>query len=50
MPEKKYDFIIETPTKAHQAEPDPSDLMLSVIGLGLAALILGGVWVLFFHP
>jgi hypothetical protein len=36
--------------EAWQAEPEPSELMLWVIGLGLAALILGGVWVLFFHP
>jgi hypothetical protein len=32
------------------AKPDPSVLMLWVIGLGLAALILGGLWILFFHP
>jgi hypothetical protein len=50
MSEKKYGIIIETPTEARQAEPDPSDLMLLAIGLGLAALTLGGLWVLFFHP
>jgi hypothetical protein len=39
-----------TAPEARQAEPEPSDAMLLVIGLGLAPLILGGVWVLLFHP
>jgi hypothetical protein len=40
----------KAPKSATEEQPDPSDLMLLVIGLGLAALILGGVWVVFFHP
>jgi hypothetical protein len=46
MPKEPKRQIVET----RQAEPDPSDLMLLVIGLGLAALTLGGVSVLLFHP
>jgi hypothetical protein len=49
MAVKKHGVIIETPTEARQAEPGPSVLILLVISLGLAVLILGGVWVVFFH-
>ena len=48
MPIKKHGIIIETPTEARQAERGPSVFMLLVISLGLAVLILGGVWFAFF--
>jgi hypothetical protein len=49
MPIKKHGVIIETPTEARQAEPGPSVLMLLVISLGLAFIILAGVWFVFFR-
>jgi hypothetical protein len=48
MPKEPERQIVETATEARQAEPDPSVQMLLVISLGLAVLILGGVWVVFF--
>jgi hypothetical protein len=41
--------IIETPTEARQAEPGPSVLALLAISTGLAVLILGVVWFVFFR-
>ena len=41
--------IVETPTEARQAEPGPSVLALLMISTGLAVLILGLVWFVFFH-
>jgi hypothetical protein len=41
--------IIETPTEARQAEPGPSVLALLTISTGLAVLILGVVWFVFFR-
>jgi hypothetical protein len=41
--------IIETPTEARQSEPGPSVLALLVISTGLAVLILGVVWFVFFR-
>ena len=41
--------IIETPTEARQAEPGPSVLALLTISTGLAILILGVVWYVFFR-
>jgi hypothetical protein len=38
--------IVETPTQARQAEPGPSILVVSV---GLAVIIFGIVWALFFR-
>jgi hypothetical protein len=49
MPIKKHGVIIETPTEARQAEPGQSVLMLLVISLGLAFIILAGVWFVFFR-
>jgi hypothetical protein len=40
--------IVETPTEARQAEPGPSVLALLAISTGLAVLILGVVWFVFF--
>jgi hypothetical protein len=41
--------IVETPTEARQAEPGPSVAALLTISLGLAILILGIVWFVFFR-
>ena len=41
--------IIETATEARQAEPGPSVLALLVTSTGLAILILGVVWFVFFR-
>jgi hypothetical protein len=41
--------IIETPTEARQAEPGPSVLALLTVSVGLAMLILGVVWFVFFR-
>jgi len=41
--------IVETPTEARQAEPGPSVLALLVVSTGLAALILGVPWFVFFR-
>jgi hypothetical protein len=41
--------IIETATEARQAEPGPSVLALLIVSVGLAMLILGVVWFVFFR-
>jgi hypothetical protein len=41
--------IVETPTEARQAEPGPSVLALLTVSVGLAMLILGVVWFVFFR-
>jgi hypothetical protein len=41
--------IVETPTEARQAEPGPSVLALLTISTGLAVLILGVLWFVFFR-
>ena len=41
--------IVETATEARQAEPGPSVLALLTISTGLAILILGVVWFVFFR-
>ena len=41
--------IVETPTEARQAEPGPSVLALLVASTGLAVLILGILWFVFFR-
>ncbi|HSZ00687.1 MAG TPA: hypothetical protein VK788_14405 [Terriglobales bacterium] len=46
---KKHGVIIETPTEARQANPGPSILLLMAISTGLAILILGVVWYVFFR-
>jgi hypothetical protein len=49
MVEKEHGVIIETPTEARQAEPGPSVLLLMAVSTGLAVLILGLVWLVFFR-
>ena len=41
--------IVETPTEARQGERGPSVLALLTISTGLAVLILGVVWFVFFR-
>jgi hypothetical protein len=41
--------IVETPTEARQAEPGPSVFALLMVSTGLAILILGAIWFVFFH-
>ncbi|WP_197033648.1 hypothetical protein [Bradyrhizobium sp. URHD0069] len=41
--------IVETPTEARQAEPGPSVLALLTVSLGLAVLLMGVVWFVFFR-
>lgn len=49
MVERKHGVIVETPTEARQAEPGPSILLLMVVSTGLAVLVLGLVWLVFFR-
>ena len=41
--------IVETATEARQAEPGPSVLALLTASTGLAILILGVIWFVFFR-
>jgi hypothetical protein len=49
MAKKERGQIVETPTEARQAEFGPSVLVLLVISTGLAVVILGVVWLVFFR-
>jgi hypothetical protein len=49
MVTRRHDQIIETATEARQAEPGPSVLALLTVSTGLAMLILGVVWFVFFR-
>jgi hypothetical protein len=49
MATREHRQIIETPTEARQAEPGPSVLALVTVSTGLAILILGVVWFVFFR-
>jgi hypothetical protein len=49
MATRRHQQIIETATEARQAEPGPSVLALLVVSTGLAMLILGVVWFVFFR-
>jgi hypothetical protein len=49
MTTRRHDQIVETPTEARQAEPGPSVLALLVASTGLAILILGVIWFVFFR-
>jgi hypothetical protein len=46
---REHDQIVETPTEARQAEPGPSVLALLAVSTGLAILILGMIWFVFFR-
>jgi hypothetical protein len=45
----EHDRIVENTMQARQAEPGPSVLALLSASTGLAVLILGVVWFVFFH-
>jgi hypothetical protein len=49
MATRPHDRIIETPTEARQAGPGPSVLALLTACTGLAVLILGILWFVFFR-
>ncbi|HXI07641.1 MAG: hypothetical protein ACRC1G_20955 [Bradyrhizobium sp.] len=49
MATQEHGRIVETPTEARQAEPGPSVLALLAASTGLAILILGIVWFIFFR-
>jgi hypothetical protein len=49
MATRNHDRIVETPTEARQAKPGPSVLALLTVSTGLAILVLGAVWFVFFH-
>jgi hypothetical protein len=46
---KQNGQIVETPTEARQGERGPSVLALLSVSLGLAILLLGVVWFVFFR-
>jgi hypothetical protein len=46
---REHDQIVETPMEARQAEPGPSVLALMTVSTGLAVLILGVIWFVFFR-
>ena len=48
-PTRERHQIVETPTEARQAEPGPSVFALLTISTGLAVLILGTLWFVFFR-
>jgi hypothetical protein len=49
MATRQHRQIIETPTEARRAEPGPSVLALVAVSTGLAMLVLGSVWYVFFR-
>jgi hypothetical protein len=49
MATRRHQRIVETPTEARQAEPGPSVLALLAVSTGLAVLILGVLWFVFFR-
>ena len=49
MATRQHRQIVEPPTEARQAEPGPSVLALLSVSTGLAILILGVIWFVFFR-
>ena len=49
MATRQQHQIVETATEARQAEPGPSVLALLAASTGLAILVLGAVWFVFFR-
>lgn len=49
MARPQHEQIVETATEARGAEPGPSVLALLAVSTGLAILILGVVWFVFFR-
>ena len=48
MATREHPQIVETSTEARQGEPRPAVLALLAVSTGLAILILGVVWFVFF--
>jgi hypothetical protein len=49
MATRHHRQIVEIPTEARHAEPGPSVLALLSVSTGLAILILGEIWFVFFR-
>ena len=49
MATRRNGRIVETATESRQAEPGPSMLALLVASTGLAVLVLGAIWLVFFR-
>jgi len=49
MATRRHGQIVETPTEVRWAEPGPSVLALLTVSTGLAVLILGVLWFVFFR-
>ena len=49
MATRQHDRIVETPTESRQVEPGPSVLALLTVSTGLAVLVLGALWFVFFR-
>lgn len=49
MATKRQGQIVETATEARQAEPGPSILALLSMSTGLAILLMGVIWFVFFR-
>ncbi|MDF3810366.1 MULTISPECIES: hypothetical protein [Rhodopseudomonas] len=49
MPVEENGRIVETPTEARQAEPGLSVLALLMASTGLAVVILGVIWFVWFR-
>ncbi|MFB9268822.1 hypothetical protein ACFFWD_37885 [Bradyrhizobium erythrophlei] len=49
MATERHGQIVDPPSAARQAAPGPSILALLAVSTGLAVLILGLVWFVFFH-
>ncbi len=49
MVNKENGHTVKTPTQARSAEPGPSILALMSISTGLAILVMGVIWFVFFR-
>jgi hypothetical protein len=49
MTKRREGPIVETPMQARQAEPGPSILLMLIASVGLAIIILGLLWAVFFR-
>jgi hypothetical protein len=49
MARREHHQIVETPTEARQGESGPSVLALVAVSTGLAILVMGVIWFVFFR-
>jgi hypothetical protein len=49
MVDKENGQTVKTPTQARAAEPGPSVLALMAVSTGLAILVMGVIWFVFFR-